>query len=106
MREEKEYDNELELVLQGKSEKVRIKLNILKYLKKLKSMEAGVGIAIGVAAAYGGMTHYYHSEFMPDNAIKEAIILIIFSSIAFMLSTSADTHFNEESYRKGLGSRD
>jgi len=101
MGEEKELDGELELVLVGKSKKVRSKLNILKYVKKVKSVEAGVGIAIGGGAAYGGVIHYVKSDFIPTDATAEPIFLIIATAIAFMLSISAETHLNEESHREG-----
>ncbi len=100
--EESSIDEELALILEGKSEKVRSKLNILKYMLRKDILAKGAGTAvIDTGVALGGSMYYTGSAVPPEDAIPLIVATIIGAAAAIMLNFSASTFMAEERRRKG-----
>ena len=96
--DEKKIDNELALVLEGKSKQVRSKLNILKYMIKDKYI---VAAGLGTAAFGGGLLAYGSSS--PSDSIPALAAEIIGVSLGIMLILAYSTFSYEEGRRRLKG---
>ena len=104
MEDEKENDRELALVLQGKSNKVRSKLNILKYMIQDKGIRNPGLITAGGGSGIVSFAHLAQVGLKsPDEATLILFGQIIASAVGIMLVLSYDTYRLEESRRKGKG---
>lgn len=104
--DEARIDNELALILEGKSKKVRSNLNILRYMLKDKYVvAAGLTTAAAVGGAgYLGQSYYAGMGVSPlPDSIPSFAALIIGSSLAMMLALAGQTHMFEESRRNLKG---
>lgn len=100
--EESSIDKELALILEGKSEKVRSKFNILKYMLRKDILAKGAGAAaIETGVALGGSIYFTGSAVPPQDTIPLIVATIIGAAAAIMLNFSAQTFTVEERRRKG-----
>lgn len=101
IKEERVIDSELGLILEGNSDKVRSKLNILKYMYKDKQI-LGTGLATANTFGFFGAYQAGAAGMQTDDAVK-LIALIVGTSMSIMLSLSIDAFRHEEIRRNGIG---